>query len=154
MLCGVERWSVKTLSDGDRWKVDLTRRYRTVGKLNTLVRPPSRPQNGRVAAELLTYRVTATVAAAINEDDGDIHLVLRDDVGATMIAEAPEPACTEGARARASIKNARLAAQGVKVGDKVVAAGVGFFDFTHGQTGHANNYLELYPLLSLQRLEQ
>ena len=58
---------------------------------DTLVRPPARPQNGRVAAELLTYRVTATVTAAINEDDGDIHLVLRDDLGSTMIAEAPEP---------------------------------------------------------------
>jgi hypothetical protein len=144
----VERWSVKTFSDADRWKVDLTRRYRTVNKLNTLVRPPSRPQNGRVPAELLTYRVTATVTASINEDDGDIHLVLRDDTGATMIAEAPEPACTVGARARTTITKARLAAQDIQVGDKVVAVGVGFFDFSHGQTGHANNYLELHPLLS------
>jgi hypothetical protein len=68
-----------------------------------------------------------------------------------MIEEAPEPACTVGARARASIRTARLAAQDVKVGEKVVAVCVGFFDFTHGQTGHAYNYLELHPLLSLRR---
>src|SRR5215204_937343 len=79
-------------------QVRVRRRYRTVSNLNTLVRPPKRPQNGRVPAELQTYRVTATAVAAINEDDGDIHLVLRDDLGATMIAESPEPACTVGAR--------------------------------------------------------
>ena len=40
------------IADGDRWQVDLTRRYRTVRQLNQLVRPPKRPQNGRVPAEL------------------------------------------------------------------------------------------------------
>ena len=68
ILCGVERWSVKTFSDADRWRVDLTRRYRTVAQLNKLVRPAKRPQNGRVAAELLTYRVTATVSEAARGD--------------------------------------------------------------------------------------
>jgi predicted NBD/HSP70 family sugar kinase len=34
----------------------------------------------------------------------------------------------------------------------IVAIGVGFFDFAHQQTGHANNYIELHPLLSLRRL--
>jgi len=43
---------VKTFADGDRWQVDLTRRYRTVRQLNQLVRPPKRAQNGRVPAEL------------------------------------------------------------------------------------------------------
>jgi hypothetical protein len=38
----------------------------------------------------------------------------------------------------------------VKVETKVIAAGVGFFDFAHRQTGHANSYLELHPLLSLK----
>jgi hypothetical protein len=153
VLCGVERWSVKTFADGDRWQVDLTRRYRTVRQLNQLVRPPKRPQNGRVPAELSVYRVVATVTATINEDDGDVHLVLEGDDGSTLIAEAPEPACTEGARARTSIQKPRLFAQDVAVGEKVVAAGVGFFDFSHNQTGHADNYLELHPLLSLARFK-
>jgi hypothetical protein len=116
------------------------------------VRPPKRPQNGRVAAELRTYRVAATVTANINEDDRDVHLVLRSPGGATMIAEAPEPACTVNARAGDAIKAARLVAQDVKVGRKVVAIGVGFFDFSQRQTGHADNYLELHPLLPLRVL--
>src|SRR5438045_1284827 len=51
MLCGSERWSVKTFADADRFKVDLSRRYRTIKQLNALVRPPNRPQNARVTGE-------------------------------------------------------------------------------------------------------
>jgi hypothetical protein len=98
------------------------------------------------------YRVVATVTAAINEDDGDVHLVLTGDDGSTLIAEAPEPACTPRARDRAAIAKARLVSQDIPVGTKVVAAGVGFFDFAHHQTGHARNYFELHPLISLRRL--
>jgi hypothetical protein len=151
-LCGSERWLVKTFADDDRFKVDLNRRYRTIKQLNLLDRPAPRPRNGRVAGELSVYRVTGTVVATINEDDGDIHLALRGDDGATLIAEAPEPACSVDSRDRAAIKRARLAAQDVVLGEKVIAAGVGFFDFAHNQTGHAANYIELHPLLSIQRL--
>jgi hypothetical protein len=152
VLSGSERWSVKTFSDSDRQKVSLVRRYRTVSQLNMLRRAAKRPPDGRVAGELSVYRVVATVTATINEDDGDIHLVLTGDDGATMIAEAPEPACSINARDRRAINTARIAAQDVRVGQKVIATGVGFFDFAHRQTGHAANYLELHPLLSLRPL--
>jgi hypothetical protein len=152
LLCGSERWPVKTFSDGDRYKVSLTPRYRTIKQLNALVRPSPRPQNGRVAGELSVYRVTATVTAAINEDDGDIHVALMGSDGSTLIAEAPEPACSANSRDRTAINNARLVAQDIQTGDKVVAVGVGFFDFAHHQIGHANNYIELHPLLALRPL--
>src|SRR5258707_161563 len=92
-LCGFERWKVKTFSDADRSKVSLTPHYRTTKHLNALVRPSPRPQNGRVAGELSVYRITATVTATINEDDGDIHLALIGADGTTLIAEAPGPGC-------------------------------------------------------------
>ena len=151
-LCGSERWSVKTFTDSDRFLVDLTPRYRTIKQLNSLVRPAHRPANGRTPAELKVYRVTATAFKTINEDDGDIHLALRGSDGSEMIAEAPEPACSIGARARAQIDAARLVAQDINSGDKVVAVGVGFYDFAHHQTGHADNYIELHPLISLRKL--
>jgi hypothetical protein len=150
LLCGTERWSVKTFSDADRFKVSLTRRYRTIKQLNALVRPAHRPANGRTPDELKVYRVTATVTAAINEDDGDIHLALMGSDGSTLIAEAPEPACTPNSRDKAAINKARLAAQDVQRGQKVIAVGVGFYDFAHHQTGHAKNYIELHPLISLR----
>jgi hypothetical protein len=87
-----------------------------------------------------------------NEDDGDIHLALLGSDGSTMIAEAPEPACALNARDRSAINAARLVAQDIQVSDKVVAAGVGFFDFPHNQTGRAKNQIELHPLISLKRL--
>jgi hypothetical protein len=152
LLCGSERWPVKTFADGDRWQVDLTTRYRTIAKLNQLPRPTPLPQNGRVAAERLVYRVTGTVTYTAVEDDGDVHLALRGDDGSEMIAEAPEPACTKTSRARTSISKARLVAQDIHVGDTVAARGVGFFDFFHNQNGAARNQLELHPLLSLKRL--
>jgi hypothetical protein len=34
---------------------------------------------------------------------------------------------------------------------KVVAVGLGFFNFSHNQTGHATNYIELHSLISLRR---
>jgi hypothetical protein len=151
-LCGVERWPVKTFTDADRNKVDLTVRRRTIKQLNALPRPAVRPANMRTAAELKVYRVTATVTTTINEDDGDIHLALLGADGSKMIAEAPEPACSVGARDRAAINKARLVAQNIRPGDKVVATGVGFWDFAHRQTGHADNYFELHPLLALKRL--
>jgi hypothetical protein len=152
LFCGSERWSVKTFADGDRWQVDLNTRYRTIAKLNTLTRPKPLPKDGRVTAELFVYRVTGTVTFVANEDDGDVHLALRGADGAEMIAEAPEPACTVNSRARTSIAKARLVAQDIKVGDKVAARGVRFFDFFHNQNGAAKNQLELHPLLSLKRL--
>jgi hypothetical protein len=152
LLCGSERWPVKTFADGDRFKVDLTPRSRTIKQLNTLVRPAHRPQNGRVAGEFNVYRVTATVMTSINENDGDIHLALVGADGSRLIAEAPEPACSVNARSRTAINKARLVAQQVQQGDKVVAAGVGFFDFAHNQTGHATNYIEVHPLLTLKKL--
>jgi len=152
VLCGSERWPVKTFSDADRFKVNLTPRARTIKQLNALVRAPHRPQNGRVAGELNVYRVTGTVMTTINEDDGDVHLALIGDDGSKLITEAPEPACSMNARDRTAINKARLVAQAVQPGEKVVAVGVGFFDFAHNQTGHAGNYIELHPLLSLRRL--
>jgi hypothetical protein len=151
-LCGSERWSVKTFTDPDRFKVKLTPLHRTIKQLNALVKPATRPANGRVPAELKVYRVVATAFTTINEDDGDIHLAVRSSDGSEMIAEAPEPACSVGARDRKAVNAARLVAQDVQWGDKVVAVGVGFFDFAHNQTGHADNYIELHPLISLKRL--
>jgi hypothetical protein len=62
--------------------------------------------------------------------------------------EPPQPEHTVvrvRARPRDACALSRLTSSRFRVGDKVRAAGVAFFDFNHGQTGHANNYLELHP---------
>ena len=79
------------------------------------------------------------------EEDGDVHLVLRDK-GLHMIAEAPSVGCFTGATAarRAQMRTARLA---VRLCARAQMTGVAFFDFKHGQTGVAPNAVELHPIL-------
>lgn len=150
VLCGAERWSVKSFADPDRLRVNLRPVPRTVRQLNALVRPAHRPANGRTAAERRVYRVEATITVSIDEADGDVHLVLTGDDGSTLIGESPRATCTAGARDRTAIMRARAVAQSIRTGTRVTATGVGFFDFAHRQTGHARNYIELHPLLSLR----
>ena len=141
---------MKSFADPDRMRVSLRPAPRTVRQLSELVRPVHRPANGRTPAERRVYRVEATITASIDEADGDVHLVLTGDDGSTLIGESPRATCIAGARDRTAIMRARSVAQSVRIGTRVVATGVGFFDFAHRQTGHARNYVELHPLLSLR----
>ena len=53
----------------------------------------------RAPFERHQFRVTAQVVRLHSEDDGDVHLVLEDAAGHTMIAEAPTASCNTGAMA-------------------------------------------------------
>jgi hypothetical protein len=89
-LCGVERWTVKTLQDRPSLFP-----VRTVTLRFLVTRPPpaSLPVT-RLPFERQIYRVVAAVTLVRPEDDGDYHLVLRDQNGRTMIAETPALVCT------------------------------------------------------------
>ena len=95
------------------------------------------------------------------EPDGDIHLVVSDAQGRTMIAEFPNAACLSGAQSapRAAMTGARnelVAAYGPpgpgfnRASGTVSLAGVGFFDVLHGQAGAARNGVELHPALAFR----
>src|SRR6266511_1367907 len=81
-LCGVERWTVKTLQDRPRL---LPVRDTTIAYL-VARRPPSPLRATRFPFERHVFRVTAAVTLVRPEDDGDFHLVLSDGQR-TMIAE-------------------------------------------------------------------
>ena len=162
--CGVERWPVKTGTDPDASKVDLSKvTDTTIAQLTALQAPSNPPQNGRVApVETTVYRVHATLLAYKMEGDSDYHLELSDGQGHTMIAEIPDPACVSGGQNSSSpflpgIEAARAAfdARYTPTGSyqqanvQVVITGVGFFDFIHGQLGVAPNGIELHPVLSI-----
>jgi hypothetical protein len=146
LLCGIERWSVKTLQDRPRL---LPVRTTAIHFLVTRPAPQALPYT-RLAFERHVYRVTAAVTLVRAEDDGDIHLVLRD--GALhMIAESPSMGCTAGATPvrRAQMRVART---GVRSCARAVVTGVAFFDYKHGQTGVAPNAIELHPILGFRCL--
>jgi len=159
--CGIDRWSVKTLTDTDASRVNLSPVDSSVHDLVGLPAPAS--PTARVApAEFTTYRITADLIYAKLETDSDIHMVLRDpNSKETMIIEAPCPACAQGSAVTAQIAQVRqiveaqfaqaVAGTPQDLGTSplhVTVTGVGFFDHPHGQTGCATNAIELHPLLS------
>jgi hypothetical protein len=156
--CGVERWGVKTGTDvGARSVNQKTVVPSNIFHLRTLPAPPSPPVTSRVKpVETSVYSVSAILLRYKYELDSDIHLVIADTGGRTMIAEMPASQCV-GASSPflPSIKYVRAKFTSQfhpsdiwhRVNTPVQIAGVGFFDFKHGQSGVAPNAIELHPVL-------
>jgi Big-like domain-containing protein/lamin tail-like protein len=174
--CGVERWSVKVGADPDAGQVMLNNVVRQtivgLGQFPAPPDPPGPPDDARVAPyETAVYVVNATMTVYKKETDVDYHIVLQDEHGNTLIAEIPSPACiittnppgVTGPRLPAAspfssgIANARtqfdarftVATTFQFANVPVQVTGVGFFDFIHGQTGVAQNGIELHPVLDI-----
>jgi hypothetical protein len=146
VLCGEERWTVKTLQDRP---VLRPARLTTVHFLVTRPAPASLPDT-RLPFERNVFTVTAAVVLVRAEDDGDFHVILhagRDQ----MITETPSPTCTGGATPRRRNQMTR-ARRLVRVCARARVTGVAFFDIPHGQTGVAPNAIELHPLLAFRCL--
>jgi hypothetical protein len=160
MGCGVERWPVKTLADPEARQVNFAVRPATVRYLGSL---PARPggQDTRSLFESRVFGVQARLLRVKREADSDYHLILAAG-GATMIAEMPFAGCTLGAQHRYAMRTARAElenALGGPIGESWVhpnlsvrIVGVLFFDFPHGQSGHARNYAELHPVIGFHVL--
>ena len=158
--CGVERWPVKTGADADRGHVSTKVVATTEASLVKLPKPSHYPTNNRIApTELHVFQITATVTQYKEEADSDIHLVLHDSVGHSMIAEIPAPNCVSTvSRWRANIASSRttwthtypLSSSWHHISRKVTLRGLGFFDVPHGQTGVAPNAIELHPVIRVQ----
>lgn len=171
--CGRERWDIKTGTDPDAFRVDLSNvKDTTVQQLNAIPAPAQAQldQDARIGPwEDTEYRVHAILTGFKMEADSDYHLVITDG-GSTMITEIPYPGCVSGGPLLPGIMSVRsefdqrfgigqdrgyLAteklAQGFQhVSLPVIVTGIGFFDFEHGQTGVADNAFELHPLQAIQ----
>ncbi|MFL5346213.1 MAG: hypothetical protein ACJ8AT_15595 [Hyalangium sp.] len=156
VTCGTERWSVKTGSDADISRVNLTSTTTTIASLVGLSAPGSLPANNRVSpVELTTYRLrNVTMTKYKAETDSDYHIVVSDG-SRTMIVEIPHPGCVSGSSplyskiqsARAAFDAKYSATSSFKTSsDTVTVVGVGFWDFAHGQTGVAPNAIELHAV--------
>ncbi|HXC18202.1 MAG TPA: PKD domain-containing protein [Holophagaceae bacterium] len=159
--CGVERWSVKTGTDADVGLVNLsTHQTNTIATMRSWPAPSPIPANNRVSPyETTVWVLNATLTQYKLESDSDIHLVLQDASGLTMIAEIPLPSCVgssspflsgiTNARAQfAAVYTATSSFQTANVPVKIT--GIGMFDFLHGQTGVAPNGIELHPVIDIQ----
>ena len=159
LACGEERWAVKTGTDDDAVLVDATMLDATVAELVSFPAPSVLPSTHRVVPyERRVYRLTSAVLVRYRlETDSDYHLVISEGAQ-TLIAEIPAPNCVDAPspfapgirQARASF-DARLTATDFfqTAHTTVSLAGVGFFDFIHGQSGVAPNGFELHPVTAI-----
>jgi hypothetical protein len=118
--------------------------------------------------ETTVFRIPVRLVAAKNQEDGDIHLIVKGidpDNKGTMITELPNPSCLRStpAQFRTRMIAARRALDRACGGEPpdhafveligtAVITGVGFFDTVHGQYAVAPNGIELHPLLSFHSL--
>jgi hypothetical protein len=93
--CGVERWRVKVGLDQDarlvRQKVVVPT---TIGQLRSLRPPAMLPRLSRVRpVETTVWAVDGVLLRYKVEEDSDVHAVVADPGGRTMIVELPAPQC-------------------------------------------------------------
>jgi hypothetical protein len=159
--CGSYRWPVKILSDPGAHAVDHTATETSVETLANMPAPVD--PTARVApVETHVWQLTGVHAVGLREEpDSDIHLVVSDQRGHTMITEFPSPGCDTAASApdRTGMSRARadlVPAFGEpgrafrRVTGTVTLRGVGFFDRLHGQRGVAANGVELHPVVGFR----
>lgn len=169
---GQERWDVKTGTDNDVSRVNTISQSITIPEMNGLnhglpygkKRLHHQQENRIRPYELQVYHVEGTLIWYKCEcdqakGDQDYHLVIQSEYGATVIAEIPNPSCVAaGSPFLDQIRQARAAMDSKftpagrkqKANVRVAIEGPAFFDFKHGQLGHARNYVEIHPVLKLE----
>jgi hypothetical protein len=91
--CGVEGWSVKTLTDPGASQINLTSEDSSVLMLDGIA-PPRDPTDRVAPTETTVFRLTGVQMTAFKrEADSDIHLAIKDAGGRTMIVELPSAGC-------------------------------------------------------------
>jgi hypothetical protein len=142
LICGSERWRVKTLQDRPKL---YSAKPKTVAWLMGLTRPKPAPKD-RSNFERHIYSVEAAVTDVLQEADKDLHVVLEDGP-AHMVAESPNaPFCSVDATGYRKKQMAK-ARDKVKVCAQARIVGVVFWDRPHNVTGRAPNAIELHPIL-------
>ncbi len=157
--CGSDYWSLKTLSDPLRKKVNLTPKDTTLAAITSPDHPQPTPTTRNTPFELQVWRVTVQITEFKREGDSDIHLILF-DAGTYGIAEMPAAGCVpKKARARRAIINARKKFEAAcgkatsswkQLGAVATISGVGFWDKPHTQNPHAPNFAELHPVTAIK----
>lgn len=145
--CGTERWPEKILADPAAAHLNLSPRVMTIEQLNALPPACSKGDAERSGLELQLVRVTGTVKVVKREKDQDLHIVLSDAAGHTVVVESPSAACAAPSRFRTLLRAARAKAEALRPGQLVTVDGPLYFDFFHGQTGMSKSCAEVHPVM-------
>lgn len=162
--CGIERWSVKTLSDKDTIKINFSKIIpSSIHKQLQLLAPKKKTY--RLDNESVVYSINCLIVGYKKErNDQDIHIVIQDaETKELMVAEIPSYECTDILHTsrsqlykelqnwfRYNIGKPKTKFVYLKKPVAATIKGLGFFDFCHGQKGMAPNGREIHPVLSIQ----
>jgi len=167
LTCGEERWPVKTLSDPDASRVNLSNvQVTTIKALNQFATHCATLPDARAyAEEFQVYEVVGRIIASSPESDLDYHIAVADmdDPTYTIVTETPDPNCDGVVNSpyRQALIQARSAFDALVAGRPISALvgtvvrirGVGFYDFAHGQTGRSQSCIELHPIFGIERAQ-
>ena len=159
-ICGgQERWEEKVMTDPGAQKINDVPVETSIQNLLTIntTTKDSKYQEGRprMAIEDKLYKVKhCFITDVLRENDNDLHMVIEDGKGNHMIAEIPDPLCPDAKRSPWSenFNQARLTIQQYANNYRhffFTVTGVLFVDKAHGQTGKADNNVELHPVIEL-----
>jgi hypothetical protein len=151
-------WPFKIGTDPDARYVSMDPVPTTIAELIAIPHVERPPDMRRIPAELRTYTLRdVTLRSFQRSPDGDVHMVLSDAEGHTMIAEATPPGCTADTSPwRDRIVEVRAVVEDL-VGQSLIGwgpwyvsmMGVGYMDSLHGQPGVAPNGMEIHPILAI-----
>ena len=160
--CGVPRWRVKVLTDPDADKVRIgTPQRATIEELRAMTSTYA-DTSPRSPAEEQVFAVEGWLVGYAFEEDSDLHAVIRNDAGVTIIVEFPHPGCMQGSRVLKQATEARAKFRHLVHTPmtthyvqeprpiRVRVTGILFFDRLHGQIGVAPNGVELHPVLEIE----
>jgi hypothetical protein len=157
---GSQRWSVKVAADEDAEEIRVRPKVITLAELSSYRTDTLPKGNTRKYSEKFTYTIrNVFISHAILENDNDIHLVIEDGQGHTMIAEIPDIDCDISEDSRFADKIAKARDTFVRYQDTYQnyffdITGVFFKDKPHGQTGRAPNDVELHPVINLRKVKR
>lgn len=155
--CGGYRWPIKIAADPGAPQIVPVARTTTIADLVTLARPAATAIRNSPVETTIWQITNARLSFLYQEHDKDYHLVLQDNRGHHLIAEAPDPACArtstllpEITRVRSEI-NAQLGGVHGDMRPNVTVSvrGAGFFDQYSGTTGQARNAIEVHPITAI-----
>lgn len=94
--CGIERWSIKTLSDKDTLKINFKNIIPTTVHEQVSLESP-KEKKSRLTSESNVYSIDCFIVGFKKEsNDKDIHIIIEDiETDETMVAEIPSYECFE-----------------------------------------------------------
>jgi hypothetical protein len=156
--CGGALWRLKTFSDPDRFKVNMTPKSTTIGAIRQRQAPAHLPTRRSTSFQRQVWQVAAQITA-FWRDGNELRLELFDH-GGYMSAAIPAPSCLPStARSRASMiatwqqfmdtcGHATKAVQ--PLGAVMTVTGVGYWGQNRGTNRTSPNGAELHPVTSLR----